>query len=520
MDLEKSKILSVIKVAFEESGEEIKHLGINAKLLMPIMSELVANYALAGEIDLALSAAKATGKSDDFRVVLDAMKKPQSDTNLAGSFMNTLPENQIIDVLMGIGDNAGLREYAANCNDYWATKVFKLLKDKNGFMALGRKLEADYLLAKKTNTLNSKTHDMPDEVVKAYVSALNLGHTEASMALISFADQLKALNGVNKKYVYSGIFDDIEYDSPLLIAYEKAGTAQGWRKAAEMYLEQIENTTDEMRALKNLKNAGDLFVKIEDFQAALQVANRLAQIGDISSTIKLIKSTGKKIDAKTLGKIHNISTLASSIAVHKAIIEYLNDHDCEIPFPTSWPDKDTERLMLNYLLRVEKLSAQVNLYRAFVGGKFIPLAKSLYCSDKKEVIAHIHSALHWHLLVGYMLSAITFEIKNGIYRNRRYSHPIYEAWLTFEEAFQRRTNDPFSKNVGSKLKELEENEVVSKLFEYCKSIIEEWKKLYNNWENTRQAEEFIASKLHNIHERFMADYKEIAQEIRDQLALL
>ena len=132
------KAKETIKAVFEQSREGIKSLGIDAGILTPVMSELVADYATAGDFSLALVAAKVTGESNDFRVVFEAMKGSQSGTNrvgIAGMMEIFGQQEDFFQALVGVGNEADMREYAAIAGEDRALKIFSLLKDAESLMA-------------------------------------------------------------------------------------------------------------------------------------------------------------------------------------------------------------------------------------------------------------------------------------------------------------------------------------------------------------------------------------------------
>lgn len=123
-------------------------------------------------------------------------------------------------------------------------------------------------------------------------------------------------------------------------------------------------------------------------------------------------------------------------------------------------------------------------------------------------------ALHRHLVIGWLLSSVTFEIEHGPVRDRRYGHASYAGWRTFDGAFDDRGDCPFKRD--SKLSVIPS---VQALHASLVGVIIEWQSGMEEigggrLRDTAASDVFIKDCLPEMQRLIRIEYDAAAQEIR------
>lgn len=137
---------AAIKTVFEKYHERMdeqgmNRLGMDDTVMRSIMSHLTRAYAQAGEFHIAIGAAKVMDDIDDYRAILDAMMLVDTSNGLPDPLMF---KRDFLHLLLRIGTEAELREYATRAEPYNVIEILQHLNDATRLAAYGRELEELY----------------------------------------------------------------------------------------------------------------------------------------------------------------------------------------------------------------------------------------------------------------------------------------------------------------------------------------------------------------------------------------
>lgn len=334
-----------------------------------------------------------------------------------------------------------------------------------------------------------------------------------------FGDRLKE-NGL--AYYCSSSSSSFLFDasSHLARAYETAGTIEGFKKAAAIYLELVSEYGDD-NADHYLFIAAGALINAKEFEIARKVALRLAERKNIALAIQIVNKTDKKADFATLEQFALAAMKDSAKLVRETILKYLGETNNDLPFSTNVTYWFRSRQCIEYHLCVDRIKCMAGRFDNYPGTYSI--AKYLYASDKAVVIEAIYKALRCHLIVGWMLSGISFEKENGVdrYKGRKYTHASFAAWRSFDEYMNH--NDLYNNknnDIG-----LPNDARVEYLHKYLESVEEEWLKLQKKdansfCEDTPASDRFVHDKLAEMQEQTRVVYKAVSKEIEGLVAQL
>lgn len=124
-------------------------------------------------------------------------------------------------------------------------------------------------------------------------------------------------------------------------------------------------------------------------------------------------------------------------------------------------------------------------------------------------------AFYRHLAIGWLLSAVTFQIEHGPVRDRRHRHAWYAGWRTFDAAFDDQGDSSFTRDP-----ELHEIPSVLALHEYLLGIICQWRTLMESVDDgslrdTEVSDAFIKGMLPEMQRLIRIEYAAACAQARD-----
>ncbi len=513
---------SAIKALFEQAGGQITKFNIDVTILVATMAELVRDYIAEGNLKLAFEASKVTGNPADQRLVLEASRKVRSYSEKVGvgGLMEVLGQDHFLfQVLLATGTEKELRAVAQELekkgylrsND--VIKIYTQLEDPVALYRFGKKVANSYFTAKKkekkTHVFNGGTSSIPQHALEILAVAKKLGAKDVNRELICFGDKLCAVDGGFKVVVHSS---SREEEVPEAIrAYEIAGTLTALTKAAEGYL-----------AVGNLHGAARCFSKVGDDNRVMELVHQLAKIGELLEAVTLRATLIKEpITVQELGRLVGTTAEFAKAKVVQTISAYLDARGKDEPFPTShtfWHYSDSNADEWNeYLYTVHSMASRTNTYFC---RPFPSIAKELYATSNAPVMTQIHLALQKHLLVGYMLSAVTMETDGRCpSRERKYVHAFDAALRTFEYGVNGGGYNPFD---GLNFKtDPDMSALLKVLLKFQKQeITVAGKTGGGSFEHNSQSHNFLREKSPELQGKVREVYQKLTGDIRSLLTQL
>lgn len=532
-------VVLAIKALLEQSSSEIKHLGIETSLLQGALKTLVRMYVSNGDLKFAMKAAELTGEAEDARTVLGAVKTAKEPeiqrVGIQGAFEQMEIPAGCLQMLLQCGTEAELRAYIAQSEGKMMAHshtlaILKKLSDAHALFEMGQTKAAQYFSELeeqgRTHVYKGSTDILLSNAIESYRVAIELGHEATRSALLELGDRLQALHGVGVKY-YSGSILSSNNEDPALCCYKAAQTTEGWRRVAECYCLMSENrsaTRDPSKKSGYLSQAAEAYLKAGDKESAVRVSRALAQQGMLAMSLRIRKEAGEVIGPETLKQTLDLSLANTGEEVRKSVLEYLGERsENGVPFPTAytfWHYSQSNDEWHGYLCAIERISGRFDVGNW--GETVTSIAKPLYSSSKAEIMGEIHDALLRHLLVGWMMSAVAYEIeisRTGRRVERKYDHPSYAAWRTFEAGVKNTGYYPFNHPLH-----LESNRVIQELYNSIARIFEESSarcvKKDGLLTDTQASNTFMASKLPEMLVQLQVVYRSITEEVKGLIAKL
>jgi len=515
---------SAIKTLFEQAKNQITKFNIDPAILIAVMTELVRDYIAENNLQLAFEAAKVTGNTADYRLVLEASKSKTPFTDRVGvdGMMEVLKQKHfLLNILIAAGNEEELREVVVvlekkgYLESSGVIRVYTHLKDSAALLGYAKMVAQNYFDAlareKASGSSNSGTPSIPHYALEVFKAAKELGAEDVDQQLIEFGDKVFAASGkfevLNRSYNWS----DNDKTPEVIRAYELAGTEAALKKAAEGYV-----------SIGDLPNAARTFSKIGDTNKVAEMVQRIASNGKLLVAVTLRAELNKDvIRAAELEKLMGTTASVAKTKVVEEIGAYLTSHVSDEPFPTShtfwyYSDSNLDEWK-GYLHTVHGLAGREDTYFC---KPYPSIAKELYATENAPVIGQVHLALQKHLLVGYMLSALQMEVDGRCpdRRNRKYEHAFDAAWRTFAEGVDGGGGyNPFDTNLG-----LKNDPDMRPLFEEIKSFVEKENALCanNGSEHTYESHMFLRQNCPELQGKVREVYNKLTGDIRDLLVQL
>jgi hypothetical protein len=473
------EVKDIVRYTLEQGGEyggarQAETLGLRKEVLHEVFQLLVRDYVNEGQFDLALSAARAAKDPDCYRLLLGHFTQPAtaSRCGMDGAMQVFSAAREKKEVLIGTQDAQLLLAYARDeirAGHYEnAIDAYRAINAGRALMDMGQMLESDCVarIAQEPGTKTSHINGfnrIASAVTSTYTTALQLGETTATHALVKWGDFLAA----NGQALPGTDSHRSEMSESALGAYLASAGVEGFEKAATLYQSSAQQRSQPEKAIADLKVAAELFFKAQRADGAMEVILEIAAKGDVNRAITLLTECSGAPDLNVVRKLIALSVDRALDVVKDQVTRYLDKTSGDCPFWTQytyWHFSDGNSEWSEYTNRIRKMTGNQAGHSS---------AKPLFSSPlHRENATNLDQELQKHLLVGYMLSALTTEAKHGPCANRKYEHPAHAAWRTFENAVNDGPYNPFSLSL-----KLKEDELVAKVYALVENFESESAKL-------------------------------------------
>lgn len=513
-------VKDLTRAVFEQAGGEVlPQLELGEEVLRQVFMLLVKDYISEGKLGLALAATRESKMPQAYRLVLNALPAEAKVTRVGmdGDMQSFDHERTIQEALLGTKDESLIRQYAEAQIEkgqyHNAIQAFCVLKDAASLISLGRLLEIRF----EESVAEAKSGEPQGcgvqatcsrDVTASYQEAKALGDPSAAALLLAWGDKLAGQGELTPIPHQRSWFDQNQDVNPLA-AYIASELPEGFKKAAQAYLSFSSKRRTRADALLDLKEAAKLFFKAGDAQSAKETVFEIAALGHLGEAITLLKDK-IALDLKLVEELIELGAERAKTSVKNAISHYLTEREGDCPFYTYytfWHSSQSNDEWRKFTNTVSHLTG--------CRGSQEDLALPLYSSpEHRQKIEALHAQLLTHLLVGYMLSALSFEAQNGPSNERKYEHAAYAAWRTFSNAVERGGYNPLPDGV-----DVSKDPPVIRLYEAVLKFEEQASKLCvtengwlkDTWESRRYRREHIEEVLKVAGD----SYKELTERIRN-----
>lgn len=514
-------IETTVRIIFEQLQEGIINSNLDTQELdLPVViGSLVHGYLAEGNLSLAFKAAKISENTELLRLVFNASKTPSLGKEHPGGLIETVREQHLeLQILFAAGTDQELREAALALQEHGYSRlqdiirIYTHINDADALVRLGTSLIDKYFATfeeeRHGQTFSGSTRSIPRSTLEVLSAAKKLKAKGINRILIQFARRL--LNEHNSKYsVLANRHDERENIPEVIQAYELAGTKDSLRRAARGYIN-----------IGKFDAAARCYGKICDFDGVKRMVETIVRQGNLSDAIQLrAKIVKKPIPADELYHLVEVAIGTAKDNVVTTITKYLNDHNNDWPFPTEctfWHFSERNDEWKRYLCTVDGMAGRVDTYYS---KSYPSIAKELYCTDQAPVIARIHKVLQIHLLVGYLLSAVTMETRSyGPRHDRKYQHPFDAVMRTFGYAFIGEGYNPFDTVLH-----LDKEDIISGLWETMKTFQNKEHALMvddDGLSHTAGSHEFLHESSRELQCTVREVYQQLAADIRQLLEQL
>jgi hypothetical protein len=408
----------------------------------------------AAKLGLALAAARLSKDPDAYRTLLTAI--PEEPNVTRAGMDGALQDFEHMDLrgeaILGTRDEALIRSHVqalcAKGRYEQAIGVLVRLGDAAALSELGRVLEKSY----DEKFAQDKAADryyppgntrLADSVTSAFKAAKELGDVSAGEALLSWGKKLAQEVGF-KPVAHEKSWGSSSEPNPLeaLIA---SGLSEGLVEAAKAYRSFCAQRHSRRDARRDLERAVELFSQAGDAASAREVILELAARSHLGEALSLLSSQGARPDLALLRQLIDLGLERAAREVKSKVAEYLAKKEGDCPFYTAytfWHFSNSNDEWREFRDAVSRLTGRAG------GDAEEGIARLLYAdTEKRPKIEALHLELSKHLLVGYMLSALSLEARYGSATDRKYEHPGYAAWRTFYNAVENGRYNPFEDGI-------------------------------------------------------------------------
>ncbi len=206
----------------------------------------------------------------------------------------------------------------------------------------------------------------------------------------------------------------------------------------------------------------------------------------------------------------DVTTTSGRLNPKSIVLDYLRNRTNDLPFSTEYTfchcfERDGKGVVFDGSLEWHR-------WTLFV----MTLAKEFDHTHYLNML----NVLHRHLVIGWLLSAVTYEMESGLTIERRYRHAAYAGWRTFDAAIDDRGDYPLKRDV-----KLGASPLVQALHTYLLSVILQWQSCMETIDNGRLrdtdvSDAFIKSMLPEMQRRIRVAYEDASAQVYEALALL